>query len=91
VLWSAIESDGAIDLETEFRCDNDLVAERLKRFSDKFLTCKWTVNLGRIKERHSFVMGCADNSGTCYFSGKLNRVKFPVLLNLAAKTLLSQV
>ena len=61
VLWSAIESYGTIDLETEFGCDNDLVAERLKRFSDKFLTCKWTVNLGRIKERHSFVMGCADN------------------------------
>ena len=53
VLWSAIESYGTIDLETEFGCDNDLVAERLKRFSDKFLTCKWTVNLGRIKERHA--------------------------------------
>ncbi len=50
VLWPAIESYGTIDLETKFGCDYDLVAERLKRFSDKFLTCKWTVNLRRIKE-----------------------------------------
>src|SRR5580704_5381512 len=57
VLWSAIECYGTIDFETEFGCDSDLVAERLERFSDKFLAGKWTVNLGRIKERDAFVMG----------------------------------
>jgi hypothetical protein len=66
VRRSAIESYGTIDLETKFGCDHDIVAERLERFSDKFLACKWTVNLGRIKERHALVMGCADNIDTLF-------------------------
>ena len=61
VLWLAVKSTDHSIVEAEFRCDNDLVAERRERFSDKFLICIWTVNFGCIKERDAFVMGCTND------------------------------
>src|SRR2546426_4157258 len=60
LLRLAVETTG-FEVETEFACDDDLVAERRKRFSDKVFARKWTVNFGGIKKRDASFMGCTND------------------------------
>jgi hypothetical protein len=67
MLGPAIESYCAINRETKLACDNDFVAERRERFSDKLFVCVWAVNLGCIKERHALFMGCTNDLNALVF------------------------
>jgi hypothetical protein len=61
MLRPAIESDGAINGKTKLGCDNDLVAERRERLSDKLFVRIGTVHFGGIEERDALFMGCAND------------------------------
>src|SRR5580765_7485387 len=37
-------------LKAEFRSDHNLIAKWFKRLTDKFLICKWSVDLSRVEE-----------------------------------------
>src|SRR6266480_4688448 len=60
-LWSAIQSYCPINREAKLACNNDFVAERRERFSDKLFVCIWAVHFGCIEERDAFVMGCTND------------------------------
>src|SRR5438093_8573148 len=61
MLGPAIESYCTVNRKTKLACNNDFVAERRERFSDKLLVCIWAVNFGCIEERDAFFMGCTND------------------------------
>lgn len=71
VLRSAIESTGrlsiCIELKPELTRDNDFVAERRERFSDKLFACIGAVNFGGIEEGDAFFMGCTNDLDAPWF------------------------
>jgi hypothetical protein len=58
VLGSAIQSYCTINLKAKLAGDNDFVAERAERFSDKLFACIRSVNFGCIEERDAFFNRC---------------------------------
>ena len=59
VVWSAVQSS-RFELETEFRGQHDLVADRFERFADQGLVRQGPVRLSGVEERHSLVVGASD-------------------------------
>ena len=61
-LRRAVHSAAAVDVEAEFRCDNDTVADGLQSLADNFLVLVRAIDFGCIEERDA-AFECAADQG----------------------------